>query len=309
MFVHYECSFRICQEQSRHRSLVAGSLRVDDRGMRFTIERAERLGPDTTRFVVSAPRVAAHAQPGQFVIVRVDERGERIPLTICDHDPHAGTITLVVQAVGRTTMEMSGLGSGDALEDVLGPLGKPTEVADFGRAIVVGGGLGTAIALPVARALRAAGNAVRGIVGGRDREHLILVEEMRDACDEVTVTTDDGSAGRRGLVTEPLAEIVAAGEADYVFAAGPIVMMAAVADVTRPSHVPTVVSLNPIMVDGTGMCGGCRVRVGGETQFACVDGPEFDAHQVDFALLATRNRAYAEFEACRLAALGEPSRG
>lgn len=276
--------------------------------MQFMIQTAERLGPDTTKFVVTAPRVAAYAAAGQFVIVRVDARGERIPLTICDHDGEEGTITLVVQAVGRTTIEMSALAAGDALADVLGPLGKPTEIDRFGRAVVVGGGLGTAIALPVARALREAGNAVHGIVGGRDREHLILVEEMRAACDDVTVTTDDGSAGRRGLVTEPLGEIVAAGDADYVFAAGPIVMMAAVADVTRPAAIPTVASLNPIMVDGTGMCGGCRVRVGGETRFACVDGPEFDAHRVDFALLATRNRAYADFEACRLAELHEVNR-
>lgn len=261
----------------------------------------ERLGPDITRFEVVAPRVAAHARAGQFVIVRVDEHGERIPLTICDHDAGRGTITLVVQAVGRTTTQMSGFEAGEAFADVLGPLGRPTEITRYGMVVVVGGGLGTAIALPVARALASADNTVHGIIGARDREHLILVEEMTAACEEITVMTDDGSAGEKGLVTRPLQDLIETEGADYVFVAGPIVMMAAAAEVTRPSGVPTVASLNPIMVDGTGMCGGCRVRVGGETRFACVDGPEFDAHLVDFDLLATRNRAYVEFEKCRMA--------
>lgn len=260
----------------------------------------ERLGPDITRFSVVAPRVAAHARPGQFVILRVDQRGERIPLTICDHDAQGGTITLVVQSVGRTTTEMAGYGPGDAFADILGPLGRPTEIEQYGRVVVVGGGLGTAIALPVAKALAAAGNNVHGIVGARDEAHLILLEEISPVCEELTVMTDDGSAGRKGLVTEALVDLIATEGADLVFAAGPIVMMAAVAEVTRPMGVRTVASLNPIMVDGTGMCGGCRVKVGGETRFACVDGPEFDAHLVDFDLLATRNRAYLEFERCQM---------
>ncbi len=265
----------------------------------FLVVDAERLGPDITRFSVVAPRVASHARPGQFVILRVDEHGERIPLTICEHDAQKGTITLVVQSVGRTTATMSAYEPGDVFADVLGPLGRPTEIETYGRVVVVGGGLGTAIALPVARALAEADNHVHGIVGARDEAHLILVEEMSAACQETTVMTDDGSAGRRGFVTEALADVLEEDGADFVFAAGPIVMMAAVAEVTRPLGVRTVASLNPIMVDGTGMCGGCRVRVGGETRFACVDGPEFDAHLVDFELLATRNRAYVEFEHCR----------
>jgi ferredoxin--NADP+ reductase len=260
----------------------------------------ERLGPEITRFVVEAPRIARHAEPGQFVIVRVESDGERIPLTICDQDPDAGTITLIVQAVGRTTTLLSAKESGAQLEDVLGPLGRPSEVDQYGRVAVVAGGVGTAIVLPIARALAEAGNIVHGIVGARDAEHLILIDEMLDACHELTITTDDGSSGRAGLVTAPLQETVAARWPDYVFAAGPVVMMAAVAETTRKAGIPTVASLNPIMVDGTGMCGGCRVKVGGETKFACVDGPEFDAHLVDFDLLSTRNEAYRCWEVLKM---------
>jgi ferredoxin--NADP+ reductase len=288
-----------------HRSLVE-KLPTTDHGLvtsRFAIVDARRLGPDIMQFTVRAPRVAAHARPGQFVIVRVDEHGERIPLTICGHDKEKETITLVVQAVGRTTTEMTGFTTGEAFADILGPLGRPTDIVDYGRVVVVGGGLGTAIALPVARALAEAGNVVHGIIGARDEAHLILVDEMSAACGKTTVMTDDGSAGEKGLVTEPLADLIDSEGADLVFVAGPIVMMAAAADVTRPSGVKTIASLNPIMVDGTGMCGGCRVRVRDETRFACVDGPEFDAHLVDFDLLATRNRAYVEFETCRMAKL------
>lgn len=277
-------------------------------GTGFAIHAAAELAPGITRFVVSAPRVAEHCRAGQFVIVRVHDRGERIPLTICDHDPAAGTITLVVQAVGATTQQLSRLRAGDDLADVLGPLGKPTQVERYGRVLVVGGGVGTAIALPVAKALSEEGNAVHGIIGARDADHLILVEDLEEVCDEVTVMTDDGSAGRKGLVTEPVTDMVEGYEADFVFAAGPIVMMAAVAALTREYDVPTVASLNPIMVDGTGMCGGCRVRVGDETRFACVDGPEFDAHLVDFDLLAARNRAYLDFERCQVVEL-ERTRG
>jgi ferredoxin--NADP+ reductase len=272
-------------------------------GPRFAITSTDTLSPDTTRFTVLAPRVAEHCSAGQFVIVRVHEDGERIPLTICDHDVAAGTITLVVQAIGATTHRMRQLQCGEHLADVLGPLGRPTDVQRFGRVVVVGGGVGTAIALPVAAAMADEGNAVHGIIGARSADHLILVDELARVCTELTETTDDGSYGRRGLVTEPLRELVEGDEADFVFAAGPIPMMAAVADITRECGVSTVASLNPFMVDGTGMCGGCRVRVGGETKFACVDGPEFDAHLVDFDLLAARNRAYAGFEACRTSEL------
>ena len=267
---------------------------------RFRLQEVERLCPGITRFVVEAPQTAVHADPGQFVIVRVDAEGERIPLTICDRDYDSGTITLVVQAVGRTTTLMSQLTSGDHLEDVLGPLGQPTEIDRYGRVAVVAGGVGAAIVLPVARALTDAGNIVHGIVGARDEEHLILTDEMQDACLELTITTDDGSSGQKGVVTEPLEDLVASRWPDYVFAAGPVVMMSAVAGTTRKAGIPTVASLNPIMVDGTGMCGGCRVKVGSETLFACVDGPEFDAHLVDFELLARRNSAYRCWEMMKM---------
>lgn len=267
---------------------------------RFEIRSTETLGPDIVRHVVHAPRVSRYARPGQFVIVRVDAAGERIPLTVSDSDVDRGTITLVVQAVGRTTTLLNERCAGDHLADVLGPLGRPTEIERFGTCATIGGGLGTAIVLPVARALADAGNDVVGIVGARDAEHLILIEDMEAICTELIVTTDDGSAGRHGFVTDALVDTVQEG-VDYVFAAGPIPMMAAVADATRPLVIKTVVSLNPIMVDGTGMCGGCRVRVGDQTRFACVDGPEFDAHLVDFELLAARNAAYLEFERCRVA--------
>lgn len=266
----------------------------------FEIVTKEDLAPGISRFVVLAHRIPAYARAGQFVIVRPHGHAERIPLTICDHDAESGTITLVVQAVGATTQQMCELAAGDRLADVLGPLGRPTEIDRYGRAVVVGGGVGAAIALPVAAALSDAGNAVHGIVGARDAEQLILIDEMSAACNEITIMTDDGSEGRKGLVTDPLRELVEGYEADFVFAAGPIAMMSAIAEITREYEVETVVSLNPIMVDGTGMCGGCRVRVGEETMFACVDGPEFDAHLVDFDLLASRNRAYFDFERCQL---------
>jgi ferredoxin--NADP+ reductase len=269
-------------------------------GRRFVIRTTETVGPDIVRLVVEAPRVASHAQAGQFVIVRANEHGERIPLTICDTDTAAGTITLVVQAVGATTMQINAKAAGEHLADVLGPLGTPTDVEVFGTCVVVAGGVGTAIVLPVAHALSDAGNRVAAIVGARDADHLILLDEMADASDEVIITTDDGSAGLHGFVTDALATLIAAGDVDYVFAAGPIPMMRAVAEATREEEIPTVASLNPLMVDGTGMCGGCRVTVDGKSQFACIDGPEFDAHQVDFAALSMRNTAYLDFESCRL---------
>ncbi|RLE16264.1 MAG: sulfide/dihydroorotate dehydrogenase-like FAD/NAD-binding protein [Actinobacteria bacterium] len=266
---------------------------------RFAICGASTIGPDIVRLVVEAPRVAAHAQPGQFVIVRVNDHGERIPLTICDSDPEAGTITLVVQAVGSTTTQLNVMTIGEHLADVLGPLGTPTGIDRFGACVVVAGGVGTAIVLPVARALTRAGNRVTAIVGARNEDHLILLNEMRDATNEVIITTDDGSAGRHGLVTDALGTLLAEGDVDYVFTAGPIPMMQAVAGTTRDKRILTVASLNPLMVDGTGMCGGCRVTVGGESKFACIDGPDFDAHAVDFITLSKRNTAYLEFESCR----------
>jgi ferredoxin--NADP+ reductase len=267
---------------------------------RFAVRDASSVGPGIARIVVDAPRVASHARAGQFVIVRVTPDGERIPLTICDADVASGAITLIVQAVGRTTTEMQSLAPGDHLTDVLGPLGTPTEIGSYGTCVVVAGGVGAAIALPVARALSNAGNRTIAVLGARTGEHLILRPEFADACDEVIVATEDGSVGERGLVTDVLAGLMAAESVDRVFTVGPIAMMRAVADLTRSGGVPTIASLNPIMVDGTGMCGGCRVTVGSETRFACVDGPEFDAHLVDFASLARRNEAYRAFEGCQL---------
>ncbi len=266
----------------------------------YTILEAHDVAPDVRRIRVDAPRVATHHRAGQFVILRVTPDGERIPLTIADSNPDDGSITLYVQAVGRTTKLLNRLETGDVINDIAGPLGRATDIEDYGRAVVVGGGLGIAIAYPVAIALLRAGNGVDAILGARSRTHLFLEDELRSAGADVKPCTDDGSYGRHGFVTDELAAMLDAGaEPGVVFAAGPVVMMRAVADVTRPRGIHTIASLNPIMVDGTGMCGGCRVSVGGRTRFACVDGPEFDAHQVDFGLLQRRNDAYRDFESTR----------
>ncbi len=259
------------------------------------IRTTERLSPNVTRLVVDAPRVATVRRPGQFVIVRLGPGAERIPLTIADADPDAGTITLVVQAVGKSTLDLVALAAGDAIHDVAGPLGRPTALITSGHAVCVGGGVGTAVVSPIARALAADGVRVTSIVGGRSAPLVILADELR-AVGEVIVCTDDGSAGRRGLVTDALADVLAAGPVDAVYAVGPVPMMRACAELTRPSGVRTVVSVNSIMVDGTGMCGGCRVTVDGVTRFACVDGPEFDGHAVDFAELADRLTTYRAME-------------
>ena len=264
----------------------------------FPIVESEFIAPDIKRFVIEAPRIARKRQAGQFVIVRVHEHGERIPLTIADSDPERGTITLIVQGIGKTTKLMNMLGPGDALLDLVGPLGKPSEVSKFGTVVVIGGGVGAAIAYPTARAMHEAGNHVISILGGRNRDLIILEDEIRAISDELFVTTDDGSAGQKGLVIDPLRAMIAAGRPiDLVLAIGPVRMMQAVAEVTRPSSIPTVVSLNSLMVDGTGMCGGCRIITRDGVKFACVDGPEFDAHTVDFDILAQRNRTYADREA------------
>ncbi len=264
----------------------------------FRIVQAEFLSPDIKRFVIEAPRIARKRQPGQFVIVRVYGRGERIPLTIADGNVERGTITLIVQGIGKTTKLMNLLGAGDALLDVVGPLGKPSEIRHYGTVVVIGGGLGAAIAYPTARALHEAGNHVISILGGRSKDLVILESEIREISDEVFITTDDGSHGRKGLVVDPLKELIAAGRPlGLVLAIGPVRMMQAVAEATRPHHIPPVVSLNSLMVDGTGMCGGCRIITSAGPKFACVDGPEFDAHTVDFDILAQRNRTYADQEA------------
>ncbi|HEX2832065.1 MAG TPA: sulfide/dihydroorotate dehydrogenase-like FAD/NAD-binding protein [Thermoanaerobaculia bacterium] len=262
----------------------------------FPIVAARVLGPGVKQFDIEAPRIARKQKAGQFVILRLHERGERIPLTIRGSDPRRGTISIVVQAIGKTTTELNELDAGDAILDVVGPLGKPSEVERYGTVVVIGGGVGTAIALPTAAAMHDAGNHVISILGARTRELLILEDEVRAASDEVFVMTDDGSYGARGLVTDRLRELLATRHVDFVLAIGPIPMMRAVAEVTREPRIKTVVSLNSIMVDGTGMCGGCRVVVNDRSEFACVDGPEFDAHEVDFTVLAQRNAMYREQE-------------
>jgi ferredoxin--NADP+ reductase len=260
----------------------------------------DQLSPNVTRLVIEAPRIAEIRRPGQFVIVRLGEGSERIPLTIADADPVAGTISLIIQAVGATTMDLVELGPGDAIRDVAGPLGRPTDLIDHGHAVCVGGGVGTAVVYPIAQELHRRGVAVTSIIGGRSREWVILEDELRTAGD-VIVCTDDGSYGRHGFVTEALKDLCEAGGIDEVFAVGPVPMMRAVSELTRPYAIRTTVSLNAIMVDGTGMCGGCRVSVDGQTRYACVDGPEFDGHTVDFGSLADRLTTYKAFEQQTLA--------
>ncbi len=276
----------------------------------FEVISNERLAPGLHRLVVSARRVARARKPGQFVIVRRAEGAERIPLTIADADAQAGTITLIVQAVGASTRAIVAVPAGGALRDVAGPLGRPTELKQWGTVACVGGGVGAAVLYPLAKALAEAGNRVFALLGARSGDLVILGEELSAFCEQVCVATEDGSRGRKGLVTILLQDMLAGKlpRPDAVFAVGPVPMMAAVADITRPHAIPTVVSLNPIMIDGTGMCGGCRVTVGGQTRFTCVDGPEFDGHQVDFAGLMQRlgmyrdheRRALEHAERCRL---------
>jgi len=269
---------------------------ITPESVRNTIVRKERLSPVLTLFEIDAPLIARAAKPGQFVIVWTGERGERIPLTISDYDAAAGTITLIFQEVGRSTIELGRLEEGQGIPSLAGPLGKPTEIADYGTAVVIGGGVGTAIARPVARALKEAGNELITIIGAREKSLIILEDEMRSFSDELIVTTDDGSYGRKGVVTDPLKELLDARKIDIVYAMGPMVMMQFVAKTTEPYGVKTIVSLDPIMIDGTGMCGGCRVTVGGKTMFTCVDGPDFDAHQVDWDELKARKAFYFEEE-------------
>lgn len=266
----------------------------------YRIIESNFIAPEVKQFEVEAPRVAEHWQAGQFIILRVDDDGERIPLTVAAADRDSGVITLFVQGIGKTTRLLNRKKSGDFIADVAGPLGKPSEIERYGTAVVVGGGVGTAIAYPVVTALSAAGNRVIAIVGGRSSEYVLLEPELEATGAEVVACTDDGSYGRPGFVTEALKDVISSRDVSIVFAAGPVPMMKAVADVTRPHEIKTIASLNPIMVDGTGMCGGCRVDVGGNTLFACVDGPEFDAHLVDFPLLARRNQAYHDIEQRRL---------
>lgn len=262
----------------------------------YRVVHREDLAPRIHLFRVSAPFVARKAQAGQFIILRIDEVGERIPLTIADYDREQGTVTVVFMEVGKTSARLAQLRVGDGVETFVGPLGLPTEVEKFGTVCCVGGGFGTATIYPIARAMKEAGNHVISIIGFRSKDLLFWEDQMRSVSDEVIVTTDDGTYGRKGLVTEPLRELCEAGRLSRVVAIGPIPMMKFVSRTTEPFGIPTIVSLNPIMVDGTGMCGACRVSVGGVTRFVCVDGPDFDGHQVNWDELAARNQIYRENE-------------
>ncbi len=263
----------------------------------FEIVKKRELAENVDEFVVRAPLIAKKAKPGQFVIVRVTARGERIPLTIADKDPEAGTITLMVQRVGKSTFHMSCFDEGNALRDVVGPLGRPTEIENWGHVVAVGGGLGLAPIHHIAVGVKEAGNRLTTIMGFRSKELIFWEERMSIISDRVIVTTNDGSYGMKGLVTDALLNLIESGEKiDRVICAGPVPMMKAVADLTKQFGIPTIASLNPIMVDGTGMCGACRVTVGGEVKFACVDGPEFDAHEVDFDELMNRLRMFRDKE-------------
>ncbi|HUL62654.1 MAG TPA: sulfide/dihydroorotate dehydrogenase-like FAD/NAD-binding protein [Methanocella sp.] len=267
----------------------------------YRIIARTQLASFTTCLVIEAPAVARSARAGQFVIVRADEKGERVPLTIADFDRGRGTITLVVQPVGRSTGQICARAAGESLSDVAGPLGNPSELIDgaaaSGAVVCIGGGIGIAPIYPIARELKARGNRVITIIGARSADYLFWEDRLKAVSDEVHVATDDGSRGTKGFVTEPLARLIAAGTPiDRVVAIGPLIMMKNVANTTRPHGIRTIVSLNAIMVDGTGMCGSCRVTVGGKTRFSCVDGPEFDAHAVDFDELLARGRRYAAEE-------------
>ena len=263
----------------------------------FSILEKRKLNEAMTLMVVDAPYIAKKAKAGQFIILRVNEHGERIPLTIADFDREKGAVTIIYQVVGKTTMLLDRLNAGDAILDFIGPLGKASELEGYKKAAVVGGGAGCAIAYPQAKALHALGAKVDMIAGFRNKDIIILEDEMRAASDDLTVMTDDGSNGNQGFVTDALKKNIEAGAGyDLVVAIGPLVMMRALCNLTKEYGIKTIVSMNPIMIDGTGMCGGCRLTVGGKTKFACVDGPDFDGHEVDFDETIKRSRTYFDME-------------
>ena len=263
----------------------------------FRIVRKEALKPTVVLFEIEAPLVARKAQPGQFIILRVDENGERIPLTIHDYDSGKGTVSIIAQIVGATTEKLNHLQEGDCLQDFVGPLGKATETAGKRKVCVVGGGVGCAIAYPVLKKFHDDGAEVHAVIGFKNKDLVILEDKFAAASSVLKVCTDDGSYGQKGLVTEALKELIDAGnQYDEIFAIGPMVMMKFVCMTTKPYGIPTTVSMSPIMIDGTGMCGGCRLSVGGEMKFACVDGPDFDGFQVDWNLAVKRNQMYRDFE-------------
>ena len=263
----------------------------------YKILEKQSLNPTVTRMVIDAPRVAKKAQPGMFIILRVDEDGERIPLTIADYDGAKGTVTIIFQIVGATTHKLNRLNVGDCICDFVGPLGRPTELDGLKKVAVIGGGVGCAIAYPTAKKLHELGATVHSVIGFRNKDLVILHDEFDAVSDKLVLMSDDGSAGSKGLVTDALKDLIEQGNVyDEVIAIGPLVMMKFVCKLTKEYGIKTVVSMNPIMIDGTGMCGGCRLTVGGEMKFACVDGPDFDGHQVDFDEAIERGRMYAEFE-------------
>ena len=262
------------------------------------IVRKVCLNPTVTLMEVEAPFVAKKAEPGQFIILRVDENGERIPLTIADYDREKGTITIIFQIVGGSTIQLNYLEEGDYIHDFVGPLGVPTHTEGLKKVAVVGGGVGCAIAYPIAKKLHELGCEVHSIIGFRNKDLVILEDEFRAVSDKLFLMTDDGSHGQKGVVTAPLKELIESGENyDEVITIGPLIMMKFVVATTKPHNIKTMVSMNPIMIDGTGMCGGCRLTVGGKTKFACVDGPDFDGFEVDFDEAMSRGRSYGEFEA------------
>ncbi|MDY3984573.1 sulfide/dihydroorotate dehydrogenase-like FAD/NAD-binding protein [Dysosmobacter sp.] len=263
----------------------------------YRIVRKEALRPTVTLYEIEAPLIAKKAQPGQFIILRVDENGERIPITINNYDPEKGTVTIIVQTVGATTEKLTHLNEGDYLQDFVGPLGKATVTEGKKKVCVVGGGVGCAIAYPVLKKFHDDGAEVHAVVGFKNKDLVILEDDFRKSSDVLKICTDDGSYGQKGLVTDALKELIDAGnQYDEVFAIGPMIMMKFVSKTTEPYGIPTTVSMSPIMVDGTGMCGGCRLSVGGEMKFACVDGPDFDGHKVDWDLAVKRNQMYRDFE-------------
>jgi ferredoxin--NADP+ reductase len=263
----------------------------------FRVRKKEALTPDTKLYLIEAPMIASKVLPGQFVVLRIHDEGERIPLTVADFDRKEGTLTLIVQEIGKTTREMGTMKEGDSILDLVGPLGRPTHIEKFGTVACVGGGIGIAPVHPIARAMREAGNKVVSIIGARSKDLIILEKEMEKVSDEIYVTTDDGSYGKKAFVTQELERLVGEGyKFDFAIGIGPVPMMRAFAMSTMKCGIPAKVSLNPIMIDGTGMCGVCRVSVGGKVRFACVDGPEFDASEVDFDVLCSRQTTYIEEE-------------
>lgn len=263
----------------------------------YRIVKKQVLNPTVTRMEIEAPLIAKKAEPGQFIILRVDENGERIPLTVANFDREAGTVTIIFQIVGATTEKLNHLEEGDSLHDFVGPLGRPSETEGLKKVAVIGGGVGCAIAYPVAKKLHQQGAVVHSIVGFRNKDLVILEPEFQAVSDKLVMMTDDGSYGEKGLVTNALEKLIESGERyDEVIAIGPLVMMKFVTQVTKKYNIKTVVSMNPIMIDGTGMCGGCRLTVGGKTKFACVDGPDFDGFEVDFDEAMARGAMYRDFE-------------